>query len=1562
MKSMIIKAKRFIVKTAAVLTAISVAGACGFCPYISPKTNAETVSGWTAYSNDSDSGAVIDNDIVYSGSGSLKCYNNTKRTAEQYFSLSTTVNVKKGKTYKYGFMAKGENINRGTVFIDWGIRTSITPFQATYDWTPFEISYTHSTDAATVELRFVLDDKTDGLWLDNVYFYETENGVCIGENLIKNSSFDTSKTIDKSEDANKNYDALTKYLISGKRIPVYKADGISIDGDFSDWKSEYNVIPITGVNILNACTPDVDANIRYAWDDDYFYTAIDVTDDSFEPIEGGGFWQGDSIQISLSADDEKKNFGTEIGFNYFPDTDKSEINGIAESDIIYKAKKSGNTVFYEIAIPWTLQYGETRPESILFNALVNDCDGGIRNYCQEIDVMGISVNKSAVNNPVLVFQNSPEDTTFLSELRGESEIGVNKDTDLTVKIFNNSNQTQSYSIKCDETGEEKSVEVLPKSEGEFKLPYKPTESGVTTIVAEVSDGIQSQKLYLSVNVIFSMEIPTSEECNEMLDTLDGYVRNAESLLAECERMGYTLDYEMSDYYILERFTQMQRDKINDGQYQYITYQFSKLTEIYNALVENLKSYIDGKSKPKSAVRMVTSDQRDEIKGETFFRETEVNGNIEKRPYYYVGTGHWDYVWGDIENMRKLGYDFIHIELGPNSVIFPESFAADWDVNVLGYVPDYSVELDDKTSHSGKYSAKIINNTPYNYNNFFTVRQTVKVEPNTVYEFGMFAKGTNVSNTTKLYMGNMDYNDRTVCGGTYDWTEYSGTYKTGSNETTADVIITYDSPSTVMYIDDMYVRKQGTDTNLIKNPGFENGNADPNSIGDGMRVKYDAIERVKEVLASAEENNVAIELLITPHYFPTFLTTKDPTINDDGKVPFQFMPFNPTHPTVKKVLEKYIDIFINSVKDYKSLHSIVLSNEPAFNPSYGTYYLEPYHNYLKELYGTIENLNKAYGDSEYKSFDEIGWPKSPGANQYWVDYRTFSDKILADYHHYLSAAVKAAAPDIPVHTKIMSTFRDKTPPSIDDYRLRGTDYELWTDCLDINGNDGGAGSFNCETNDIYTVLGWYDWQTSVKNAPCINSEDHILSATDVMDYSPLQPDFCASQIWQGAIHGRSGTNIWLWDVREFGENNALLTNRPMVVSKTTKVGFDLNRAAYQVAAIQNEPRRVAILKSENSLDGSVVSINTCYNTYISCLTGGMRPMFITDHSYEKLSDYEVVFIPDMRFVSDELFDKLVKYVDDGGKLVIFGNKSLTMNPVGKARDAKAVSELFEKAELTDVSYSDNTVNNPGDIDKAVKSAIADKHFDSVYVYDKETDEPVDNVEWLYGVYDGKIVVNMCNYDKKNEKTVYLKVNGKRVESFFEHRGEQIYDTGEITLKPYQPILISIDADNPFFDTYKHWAEGDIQSIYSKQLIKGVSASRFAPDDTLTGAEFATLAARILGIELDESSDVWYDSAVSGLNKIKIAAGELNAPENAITREDVCAIAVRAYENKKGTAKAEKTYYDDQDKISSDKIEFVEKAAQLKIMNGDDNNNFNPTEFITRAEAARIINGLFDLLNN
>lgn len=1543
--------------TAVVVFALPIGNAAGITA-----VSAAGTDGWTPGSVNSDSGAYVDTDVFYGGGGSLKCYNNTKRTGEQYFSLTTNVQVKKGKTYKYGFMAKGEKLSRATVMIDWGTRTSLTPFRDSYDWTPFEITYKHETDANTVMLRIVLDDKSNGLWLDNVYFYEVDEGSYVGENLIKNGTFDAVGGGTKQDEPDTStLDPLTAYLATGKMIPAYKAEGITVDGDFSDWSDKYNIIPITAVTKLKSCTPDAKANIRYAWDEQYFYIAVDVTDDSFEPVEGSGYWTGDSLQVSFSNDDSTKKFGTEIGFNYIPSKDSSDVNGIDGSDIQYKASQNGQTVYYEIAVPWSIQFGEAVPETFLFNVLVNDTDNGSRNYCLEADAGAISVSKSAKTNPVIVLKDGKDADLFLSEVHAEPTMAMGTETEYTVKVFNASDSEKTYTVSCAETGDERTLTVPANSAGTAAMKYMAADSGSICLNIRVSDGETVQKLYAPINVLYSEELPSLEECEEMLSDMDGYVEHASQLMTKCAHMGLELDYEMVDYYILERFTAMQKDKIAAGKYDFITYQYAKLTEIYNELVKTLESYIKGEAKPKKAVRMVTSGDRDIIDGQSFIRDVEVDGEIEKRPYIYTGTGHWNYVWNDFENLHKLGYDFMHIEIGPNSVIFPESFASAWDISVLGSVPDYSVEVQDKTVHSGSYAVKLVNNTPYNYNNFFTVWQTVDVEPNTVYEFGMYAKGTNVSNSLKLHMGSMAYQDRVACGGTYDWTEYSGTYKTGPDETTASFVLTSDSPTTVMYIDDVYIRKQGDDSNLIKNPGFENGTNDPDSIGDGMKASYRAIENLEKVFESAEENDMAIDLLITPHYFPTFLATKDPTINDNGKVPFQFMPFNPTHPTVRKVLEKYIEILVSRVKDYKSLHSIVLSNEPAFAAAYGTYYLPQYHEYLKEKYGTIEELNRAYGGSEYASFDEIGWPRAAKANPYWHDYRVFNDEILNEYHHYLAAAVKKYAPDVPVHTKQMSNFRAVTPPANYDYRMNGANYELWMDAFDINGNDGGGAAFNGEGNNMYNLLGWYDWLTSVKNVPCVNSEDHILAATDDMDYSSHQPAYCGAQIWQGAIHGRGGSNIWLWEVREFGENNALLTNQPMVVSKTGKAGLDLNRAAYEVAAIQNEPRRVAILKSEESLEGNFDSTNACFITYYSVLENGLRPMFLTDYNYAKMHDYEVVFVPDMRYVSDSVFDELEKYQKNGGKVVVFGEKALGKDELGHDRDAERVRRFLENAEVSDIKYLDKNVTEPEIIEKAVRKAIVDEKLDIVSVYDKGTGEKAVDVEWLSGVHDGKISVNLCSYDWDKDKTVYIEVNGKRVESFFEHRGEKTYDNGEITLKAYEPVIVSFETDNPFFDTYGHWAEQNIKKLYADGLVNGKSASRFAPEDTLTGAEFATLLARELKLDTKPADgEAWYAGAVKALENAGIADGELGNADAPISRENICALAVRAFEyDAKSTAKETDAAYSDAAEIAADKLSFVKKAAALGLMKGDETNRFRPASAISRAEASAVIERLSSL---
>jgi len=1551
--------KRIIAQMAMVAVLLNLFGVFSFSENVIASTGLEN---WTISAKGPNMGAYVDTETVYSGTGSLKMYNNTPAASNMYLGLITPFQVQKGKTYKYGFMAKADAISQTTVMIDWGTRMSLIPFTSTYDWQPFEFTYKHKEDATIANLRFVMDDISTALWLDEIYCYEVKDGNMVGENLIKNGKFDifTSSSATESTEGI-DVDSLTKYLITSKSIPVYKADNIEIDGDISDWGEEYNTIPITGVSMLKETKPDVKANIRLAWDEKYLYVATDVIDDMHESMSGSGFWQGDCMQVVMSNDSDSKTYGSEMGFTYIASEDKSEVCQIENPDTKFKALMKDGKLFYEIAIPWSIQFGDVVPKSLLFNALVNDTDNNSRNYCMEINPTGISVDKSAIEDPTLLLVEKPEDVKFLAGVYGDREISIGADNEYTISVFNNTDETVTYKITCEENDVTTDLTVAPKSEGKAKLIYNATGAGSFILHFNVSDDENEQKLSRDLAVLYTVTLPSLEECKSMIKDMEGYIEDIEPLMTQCAQMGYALDYEMADFYILQRFTEIHKEKVENGNYEFITYQHAKLTEIYNSLKKTLESYIKGEAKPLDVPRMVTSEERDVLSGESFIREVEYKGQIEKRPYYYVGTGHWDYVWNDFENVRKFGYDLIHIEIGPNSVIFPESFAAGWDIKVTGAVPDYSVTVQSETVKDGSCAMKVVNNTPYNYNNFFRVYQTVNVEPDTVYEFGAQIKGTNIANSTQLYLGNTAYQDRMSIGGTYDWTQYSGTYKTEPDETSMNFTIVSDSPSTAFYVDNAYLRVQGEEENILANPGFENGSYDPESIGNGMKVKYNKIEELEKVFRVAEENNMEIALLITPHYFPTFLATIDPTINDNGKVPTVFMPFNPTHPTVQMVLEEYIKILIPRIKDYKSLHSIVLSNEPAFSAALGEYYLPIYREHLKNMYGTIENLNKAYGGAEYKSFDDIGWPKSVNSSQYWMDYNNFNDKIMDDYHKYLSDAVRSVAPEIPLHTKQTGMFRKHAWLWYQDYRINGTNYEQWTDSIDIAGCDGGASSFNGEDNNIYKLLGWYDWLSSVKPAPVMNTEDHILSATDTMDYSEQQPIYCAAQVWQGAIHGRSGTTLWLWDTTEFGENNSLLTNRPMVVSMTGKAGFDLNRAAYEVSAIQNEPRRIAILKSENSMDGNMMTSNAYYNAYVATLENGLRPFFITDLNYKKMHDYDIVIVPDARYVTNDLVSELDKYASSGGKLLIIGDKSLSSNEIGQERDRNIVENVFNKAETISVTYNDNLITNVEDVENLVGNAIESEKLDYISVYDKETGEKVKDTEWLSGAYDGNIAVNICNMEWDKDKTVYIEVNGKRVESFYEVRSDKVYENGEITVKGYEPVIVTFKAENPFFDTFGHWAEDNISALYEKGLIKGKTSSRFAPDDTLTGGEIATLFARMAGVEFDQSGANWYDGAVNAVKSIGIDGGELENPKATVSREAIAHIAVLFYEYKTGEkAEMSEVVYRDKENINTEKYDFVMKATALGIMKGDESGNFRPEASISRGEISAVIERINNIL--
>lgn len=90
-----------------------------------------------------------------------------------------------------------------------------------------------------------------------------------------------------------------------------------------------------------------------------------------------------------------------------------------------------------------------------------------------------------------------------------------------------------------------------------------------------------------------------------------------------------------------------------------------------------------------------------------------------------------------------------------------------------------------------------------------------------------------------------------------------------------------------------------------------------------------------------------------------------------------------------------------------------------------------------------------------------------------------------------------------------------------------DWEKLADAVDINSCDGWA----YYGNNIHTIpvqMLFYDYQTSIKEAPIYNSEDHIIPDGEAMIFNDAELQHCLANLWQGAVHGKCGSVIWLWE--------------------------------------------------------------------------------------------------------------------------------------------------------------------------------------------------------------------------------------------------------------------------------------------------------------------------------------------------------------------------------------------------------------------------------------------------
>lgn len=171
---------------------------------------------------------------------------------------------------------------------------------------------------------------------------------------------------------------------------------------------------------------------------------------------------------------------------------------------------------------------------------------------------------------------------------------------------------------------------------------------------------------------------------------------------------------------------------------------------------------------------------------------------------------------------------------------------------------------------------------------------------------------------------------------------------------------------------------------------------------------------------------------------------------------------------------------------------------------------------------------------------------------------------------------------------------------------------------------------------------------------------------------------------------------------------------------------------------------------------------------------------------------------------------------------------------------------------------------------------------------------------------------------------------------------------------------------FNDIEDHWAAGYITDLHSKSIVNGNPDGSFAPDRTISRAEFTAISIRAIGAEAtdycgefaDVASSDWFARELQTAVNLSIISKDTHfRPNDSITREEMSKILTQCaiYLGITETEKSELGFTDTGD-ISEWAAEYVRYAVSISLMNGKPDNLFDPLGNATRAETAAVFSRL------
>jgi hypothetical protein len=231
-------------------------------------------------------------------------------------------------------------------------------------------------------------------------------------------------------------------------------------------------------------------------------------------------------------------------------------------------------------------------------------------------------------------------------------------------------------------------------------------------------------------------------------------------------------------------------------------------------------------------------------------------------------------------------------------------------------------------------------------------------------------------------------------------------------------------------------------------------------------------------------------------------------------------------------------------------------------------------------------------------------------------------------------------------------------------------------------------------------------------------------------------------------------------------------------------------------------------------------------------------------------------------------------------------------------------------------------------------------------------------WMYKVNGTAPNVGVTDYELSDGDRILFYFTEDYTKEFMDDEDEKDEDKKDEESKP-----TTTPVNEVFKDVDTHWASASIQFVYDNGILKGVSATDFAPEATFNRAMMATVLHRLAGNPehgwhypfRDVFDMAWYCGPIAWAYENNLIGGMTTtsyAPESPITREQLAVMLMR-YAQFQGydTSKSVALYqYQDAGKVSDYAQPAMEWAVSIGLIGGRTLDTLAPQDTATRAEVS------------